>query len=459
MYLAPLRTIARRLPILLVGLAMLNTATPSRANESRGFPSIVIITVDTLRADRLSAYGYARPTSPNIDRLLAGGARFLTALTPEPLTSPALCSMVTGLEPQAHGSTRNGLHMQPGLPSLPKLLASGGYRTAAIVGTWTLRDKLSGLGEHFETYQEILNRKRWFGLLRGESTAEDLTTAAIAWLDTHQRAEGRRPFLLWVHYVEPHAPYRLQERFAARLGVPKDETASRSDRYDTEIAFVDEQIGALLRALETKLEGSPPLVVFASDHGESLGEHGYWGHGRNVHEPNLRIPLGFAWSGRIPAGTVIDSPAMLHDIGATVLGLLGLHTADGGVQGFDWSGVLLHGKPPPTTRTLRFQAHRGAFLGAGDAKNARVNGLLEVGVLRDDRKEILRLQPRERQIFYLTSDPRELRSTVAEGSAPSTELAGWLAEVEERLRALTRLDATRLDAESIEQLKALGYID
>ncbi len=142
------------------------------------------------------------------------------------------------------------------------------------------------------------------------------------------------------------------------------------------------------------------LFVFVADHGESLGEHGYWGHGRNLYEPTLRIPLGMAWAGKIRAGSTIDAPASILDVAPTLLGLAGLPSPPG-FQGFDWTPVLM-GAPPPRGRALWFEAHKGAVLSTQEAASARRNGLLAVGVMVDGRKQILTggaplaLRPRRR---------------------------------------------------------------
>jgi arylsulfatase A-like enzyme len=260
-----------------------------------------------------------------------------------------------------------------------------------------------------------------------------------------------------VHYVEPHAPYRLQEEFAARLGVPASEAASRSDRYDTEIAFVDREVGRLLAALDRVEPGDNNLVLFTSDHGESLGEHGYWGHGRNAFDPNLRIPLGLAWPGKVPAGLTISEPALITDLAPTVLGLLGL-PAPAALTGYDWSAVISERAPVSGERVTSFQAHKGAVLGHGEGGNARAGGLLEVAVLKQGRKEILRLSG-ARRLFDLRNDPRESKNLAAGDARPSPALADWLSRVQQGLKSLGNLPAAELDPESIERLKALGYID
>ena len=186
-----IRTFTRNLGFVLATLAILGTSSSVAAEDP---PSIVVITIDALRADRLGCYGYGRETSPNIDALIDSGVRFERAWTPEPLTGPAMCSMVTGLPPHRHAATRNGLRMQAGLDSLPKILARNGWNTAGFVGTWTLKDNLTLLGEHFETFGERLERKRWFGILNSEATCEDVTEDALDWVGTPSRPRLVNPF-------------------------------------------------------------------------------------------------------------------------------------------------------------------------------------------------------------------------------------------------------------------------
>jgi len=441
----------------LLPLALAGPPAPAQPRPAQRFPNVLIVTIDTLRADHLSAYGYRRPTTPNLDRLLAAGTRFSEARTVEPLTNPSLCSMLTSTYPHEHGSTRNGLRMRSGLPSAARVLGRRGYRSAAFVGNWTLRDEISGLGEHFERYDEVFTRKRWLGLFKGEATAEDLTDAALAWLDDHQKNQ-RRPFLLWVHYVEPHAPYRLQEEFAGRLGIKTSGDVSRQDRYDTEIAFTDHHVGRLLAVLDRDPAlAANTLVIFAADHGESLGEHGYWGHGRHLFDTALRIPLGFVWPGRIRPG-VIDAPALNLDVAPTVLGLAGL-PVPAGFRGFDWTPVLKGAAQPPRDRPIWFQAHKGAVLSAQEAASARRKGLLEIGMLNGRRKEIFRAPEARRWLFDLTRDPRETRSLVASASPLSDPLRQWMADVNRGLIDSDRLGPARVDAENVEQLRALGYVE
>jgi len=433
-------------------LALTGMATGALAEQPK---AVVIITVDALRADRLSSYGYQRPTSPVIDALLGDGIRFDAARTPEPLTSPAMCSMITGIEPHEHGSTRNGLLMRSDLDSLPKILAAGGWHTAAFVSSWTLKDNLNRLGEHFDEYGEVFTRRRWFGLLNAEATGEDVTDEGLEWVDGHFTSSPDQPFFLWLHYVEPHAPYRFHEEYAERLGIA-DRDPSRKDRYDTEVAAVDVAIGRLMEGIWTHVAPEETIVVFTADHGESLGEHDYWGHGRYLYEPSLRIPLGMAWIGTIEQ-RVINRQATLLDLAPTILELLG-HEVPDTFSGISWADAAIGGELPPE-RTICYQAHKGAVHGERDSDRKRSKGLLSVGIVHQDRKEILRVKNNSHALFDLAADPGELANLDIATVPPSDPLLECLGTVSAGLGALDRLATKKLDDETVEQLRALGYIE
>jgi arylsulfatase A-like enzyme len=445
------------LGLLLVMLTAPSPAAPDRPEPER--PNILIVAVDTLRADRVSALGHDRPTTPNIDRLIEEGVNFDLARTVEPLTNPAMTSVLTSLPPHAHGATRNGLRLRPGLPSLPKSLSAAGYKTAAFVGNWTLRDKLSGLGEHFELYEEVLTRARWFGFVRREATARDLTERTLQWVGEHVERSPKQPFLAWVHYVEPHAPYVLQEDFVSVLGDRGGRKGgyTKEERYDTEVAFVDAAIGELLAGVGDLTSRENTLVVFLSDHGESFGEHGYWGHGRNLYEPGLRIPMSLYWKGRL-AATKVGAPSMNLDLAPTVLGLLGLPIPDR-FEGFDWTAVLQGASAAPDARVTRYEAHKGAVISNHKSDLARRNGLLEVALVHNEIKEIFRLSRSRRFVFDLGADPLERTPLDSAKSRPSEAMDGWIRVVYDGLTSLEDLPVEPLDEESAAALRSLGYVD
>lgn len=431
-------------------------ATTPEQLISKRRPNVLLLSIDTLRADRVSAYGYERNTTPMMDRWIKGGVQFETARTVEPLTSPALCSMLTSRHPHQHGSTRNGLRMRPGLDSLPRVLHAEGYRTTAFIGNWTLRNKLSGLGEHFEEYNEVLTRKRWFGLVRSEADAEDITERTIDWLKSHVESDEQRPFFVWAHYVEPHAPYKLHKEFLPQLGLTTDDNLRDSDRYDTEVAFVDESIGQVLASLGRLGLKENTIVVLTSDHGESFGEHGYWGHGRNLFEQGLRIPMSITWSGHIRP-TRIEAPALITDLAPTLLGLLNLN-APPAFRGYNWTSVL-DGTAADMDRITRYEAHRGAVISRHDSELARRAGLIEVGLIRGSTKEIFHVKRDRSSVFNLADDPGELSARGLPDADPTVELTGWMRLVYEGLISFDDVRPAPLDKESIEALRSLGYVE
>ena len=434
------------------------SATPVHADNSVQPPDVLIITVDTLRSDHLSGYGYDRNTSPTIDRLMAEGVRFTEARTVVPLTCPALATMLTTLEPHVHGSTRNGIPIPAGLASFPKVLSDAGYTTVAFVGNWALRDTMCGLAEHFHTWVEILDRQR-FVVSKREADATDLTDAALEWLREAGPRSERPPLLLWVHYMDPHSPYMLNRKFLDHVGYSATAAfLSSTKRYDTEIAHVDHQIGRLLEGAGQVMDLENTITLFTSDHGESLGEHGgYWGHGKHVYENVLRIPLSITWPAAIEPGT-IDSSTLITDVAVTLLALAGVPANDG-FAGINWSPVLRGEQPATDGRVTFFQGHRGAVDPVEDPTDLRRKGLLEVGRLEGRRKEIIVVNKGTRQIFDVIADPGEVRNLVAPDSPPSAELVEWLGTVQEWLARAADEPPPKISDEDAERLRALGYIE
>ena len=420
--------------------------------------NVLILSVDTLRSDRLSVYGYERQTSPNIDALLRRGVRFTEARTVEPLTAPALASMLISMPPHEHGSTRNGLAVRGKTPSLPRVLRRQGYKTAAFVGSWTLRKNLWEMNVHFDTYKAVLTKSRWAGVWTREARAEDLNQKSLDWLSGHLEEEGKRPFLLWIHYVEPHSPYVLQEEFLDQIGsAPAGDLKSKSYRYDSEIAYVDDQIGQLLAGMSDLVSLEDTLIVFLSDHGESLGEHDYWGHGRNLFEPNLRIPLGVVFEGRVESA-VQTAPAVITDIAPTVVGLLGFAVPDF-FQGLNWAPVLAGTSPSPVDRVTFYETHKGAVRPYEGKDALRQKGLLEVGKLEGSKKELFRLKGESKMEFDLTADSGETLNLVEADDKISVALKDWLAKVRQGLVLSDDLPPPSLSEEDTEALRALGYLD
>jgi arylsulfatase A-like enzyme len=445
-------------PLLLA--ALVSSVAPGLAadpQQQRRPPHVLLITVDTLRPDHMSGYGYERRTSPNIDRLMQRGVRFTEARTIVPLTCPALSSMFTTVGPHVHGSTRNGIRIRPGLDSFPKLLAGRGYETAAFVSNWALQDHMCGMAEHFDEWEEVLVRRRWLFSKR-EAEAADVTDEAVDWLRDRARKPSGNSFFLWVHYMDPHSPYVLNREYLEQIGIGATKGFfSLSNRYDTEIAHVDAHIGRLLDSVDELLEPSDTLILFTSDHGESLGDHGYWGHGRHVYENGLRIPMSVTWPGVIEEQKV-DAPALIVDVAATLFGLLGLEPP-AFFEGIDWSPVIRGESAAPAERITYYQAHAGTVDPKEDPTGLRRKGLLELGVVEGTRKEVLVLRKDSRRVFDVAVDPAELQSLVASDTPMSKELAAWRDEVLAWLERSESEPVPSMGEEDLERLRSLGYLD
>ncbi len=442
------------LALLVAGLAC------APAGSERAHPDVIIVTVDTLRADALGAYGRADARTPHIDALAARGMRFDHATCPVPRTTPALATMLTGLEPHRHGSVRAAVPIATGT-TLGEMLRPLGFETAAVSAS-RVASRKEGLHRGFDFFEGKEDLPHW--------RAGVLSERALALVD---RVSADAPLFLWVHYTEPHWPYRppahmqpgpegdacrdLLARVDAgevkRLelqydvgGVAAGALDSCRVLYQAEVAHVDQAIGALFDGLRTRGRWDDAIVVLTADHGENFGEGGsFYQHGANIYDASLRIPLVIAGPG-IPAG-VERAPFRLEDIPPTLLGMLGVPPdarppADGadrsarlrGERPVDEDIVALARSGPPEPR------ERAARTGRFKLVDRRTPG----GGL-------------ERLLIDLEADPQETRDASAEHPEVAARLAAtldaWIAEVE-GTQALPDLDADQR-----ERLRELGYLE
>lgn len=293
-------------------------------------PNVLLVTIDTLRADHVGVYGYDVAHTPHLDSLAARGVLFENAMASVPITLPSHASLLTGQHPPRHGVRHNGLHrISDQSKTLAEVLADGGYQTGAVVGAVVLAGE-TGLRQGFAHYDDAGSRlaTEESGFL--ERPAIEVSDRALALL-----RELSEPFFLWVHYYDPHEDWRAPAAWSKRF-------VNRP--YDAEIAYTDAQLGRVLRALESDGRLGRTLVVLTSDHGESLGEHGDRTHSYGLHETTLHVPLMIVGPD-IPAGKRVVDVVSLVDLAPTLLALTGmkpLANADGrSLQGF-WTG-----SPPP----------------------------------------------------------------------------------------------------------------
>ncbi len=386
---------------------------------------VLLVTLDTTRADHLGAYGYDRATSPFLDSLAERGVRFERAWAAAPLTLVSHASILTGLDPPRHGVRNNGFYRLPDeLPTLATLLGERGWRTGAFVSALVL-DARHGLARGFEHYDDELDppAERFTFATR---TADRTVARAVEWIA--QLGEHERVFA-WLHFFDPHAPYASSSRFGD----------APFARYDTEIRAVDEALGELARALDGL--DRDPLWVVTADHGEGLGEHGELTHGVFLYESTLRVPLLIAASGSL-APRVVERPARHVDILPTVLDLVGAEP----VPGIDGSSLvpellgLSTPGPPPAAYAESLHAWE---LNGWSPLFARIEG---------DWKYVLAPRP---ELYELATDGGETRNLEADAperaGAMRAELLAAIA------RASRREERVRLDAAGRSGLAALGY--
>ncbi len=405
-------------------------------------PNIVLLSVDTLRADRLGAYGYPLPTSPHLDAFAAEARLFEDAVCEIPLTNPSFGAMFSGRFPRMTGTTRNGLPMPAEAPLVAEQFRAAGYHTFCVQSNWTLKDKLSGLGRGFDIYDDAFTKKRW-GFLKAERDGDDVTRLALEYLE---KRPADKPFFAWIHYSDPHAPYKMHKGLnpAGKRAIMQGRKEKVRVRYDSEVAFTDREISKVLAALPTDT-----IVVFVGDHGESLFEHDYLGHGRRVYHNNLHIPLMIRGAG-IEAGRSA-APVRGIDVGPTLLGLAGLPKVEGML------GIDLLREEVPQDRHRVVETYGGAVLNLPGVKDAMAeSGPSHQSVIHQGWKLILDGDTPE--LYYLPDDPGELKDRAASEPGKVEELNAFI-QAWETAAPATGQATENLDADDRKALEALGYLE
>jgi arylsulfatase A-like enzyme/Flp pilus assembly protein TadD len=416
-----------------VSLAALLAAAPGGSAApaaARRAPNLVLITLDTTRADHLGAWGYPQARTPALDALAARGTRFARCDTAAPITLPSHATILTGLFPPRHGVRDNGTFvLAPKVETLAERLAARGYDTAAVVSAVVLARR-QGLDQGFRVYDDDLGTGYAQGSVVSERTAEDTTAAAL-------KALGglKPPFFLWVHYYDPHEEYRPPTRFA-------DAAKGPHRLYDGEISYMDEQIGELLKKLPKETD-----VLAVGDHGEMLGEHGETTHGLLLYRAARRVPLLLAGPD-VPAGQVSDCLVRTVDVTPTLLALAGVPTEKTGAS-LDGQSLL----PLPSGAACSRETYTESFLPFFAYKWYPQRSL------SNDR--YLYIKAPKSSLYDLKADPGESRDLAAGQPQP---MKGWEGKLVAFLRALgEKLDTpvrpeNVLSAEQRRQLASLGYL-
>ncbi len=431
---------ARRTRIAAVAwlLIALAPAAACRRREATGEDAggrfnLLLITLDTTRADRLGCYGDARAATPNLDRLAREGVRFERAYTSAPLTLPAHASLMTGRGPQAHQVRNNGTYvLRPEEATLAEELKRAGFSTAALIAAYVLEARF-GLAQGFDRYDDALDKPQGYTTFRSEIPADRVLGKFRRWLDGARAA----PFFCWVHFYDPHSPYAPPASHRQRAA---------GDPYRGEIAFMDETIGRMLDDLRERGLLENTLVVAAGDHGEGFEEHGEREHGVFCYEEALRVPLIFRLPRLFAGGRALAAPVGLIDVLPTVLDLCRL-PLPAGVQGRSLAPLLRSGKPDGAPPPLYFES----LYGMEEMGWAPLSGLLS-----GSWKYISLPRP---ELYDLAADPQERNNLYLPRNAQAKRLAQELDDLLSRTvpagASALRMKQTRADQA---RLRALGYL-
>jgi choline-sulfatase len=418
-----------------VGACSREPAAPAPGAPPGTPRGVIVITIDTLRADHVGAYGAAAARTPALDRLAREGVRFDRAYATAPITLTSHASLMTGRYPPGHGARHNGMRLDMKTPTLAERFASAGHATAAFIAAFPL-DRRFGLIKGFQTYGDVMPRDAG-GHLANERPGRLVVDDALAWLAAHRQDR----FFLWVHLFEPHAPY----------GNPSESRPAIA-RYDDDIAEADAQIGRLLDGLGDRR--AQTLIVAAGDHGEAFGEHGEVSHSLFTYDTTLRVPLIISGGGVAP-GRHDETPVSLVDVAPTTAFLAGLGR-------FDSDGRVLPTEPDSYRRGSGRFGSEGPN-GSGRSLYAESFApLLDFGwsplrtIRTGDWKFIAAPTP---ELYDLANDPGETRNVAAEQPAR-------VAELTRQVDAISTADLAppgdapeaKADREAAARLQALGYV-
>lgn len=467
------------LVLLLLGTAFLTAALArprpaaevpqSLSADLRDRPNVVLIGIDTLRADRLSCYGYPQQTSPHMDALAADGVLYRNMLTQSSWTKPSFATILTSLYPSSHTAISKPDRLPQGALTLAEVLQESGYRTAGLADNINIAP-LFGFDQGFDTYTYLepelplwandvsselalyqAARRGYYLLAGGQVRVQEyyqdaatVTAEATDWIAAHQEER----FFLFLHYMDPHDPYMVHpyngEGYARVNNQNPDPALAStfSTLYDGEVSYVDEYMGELFAFLKEAGLYDDTLIILTGDHGEEFQEHGGWWHGQTLYEEQLRVPLIIKYPGGARAGTVLEEYARSLDIAPTVLDVAGLAIPE------TWQGRTLWSATEPPAYLFAEEELEGNVIRAvrqGDYKLILAN--------RDNPRGL----PAE-ALFDLAADPGEQRNQAPEETAWVSTLREVLGRAQAEALA-QRLEAERgtIDEETEELLRKLGY--
>lgn len=401
--------------------------------------NVILITLDTTRADRMGFLGSTRKLTPNLDTLAGQGVVFVRAYSQVPLTTSSHATILSGTYPQYHNVFQPQLPLPASLPYAPEILRGAGYHTAAFVGSMMLQADgggAPGFDRGFDVYDAGFHNPapgedRYTSL---ERRGDEVVSRALAWI----KKQGDAPFFVWIHLFDPHAPYEAPEPFGSQF---------KAAPYDGEIAYTDAVMGKLFDQLRASKLYEGSVIAVMADHGEALGEHGERGHGVFLYDQTIRVPLIFKLPGQAAAGKRIDTRVELVDVLPTVLEAVGVSVPKE-VQG----------------RSLMAEFGKGGKAKEGEDRQAYSEtdyprGSFGWSPLRSLRTgKYLFVQAPRQELYDDTSDPGEDHNLAATSPAVAQTLGGKLVAFREKTKSASITAASEISPDRAAQLRALGYV-
>ena len=434
----PHRSAGRRLvtAVITAWLLCLSACSHHESEPVKAVPrdaNVLLITLDTTRADHLSCYARGHAQTPNLDALAARGVRFAHATVQVPLTIPSHACIMTGAYPPVHGlRDMDGFVLDKSHPTIAALTRAAGFVTAAFVGSRVLA-KHFGLSHGFDTYDDDMGTDKEEARLPGdyaERRAGVVTDRALEWL----KQNGQRKFFLWVHYYDPHAPYDPPEPYKRRYA---------GSLYDGEIAYMDEQIGRLLEGLTHMGLESHTLTIAVGDHGESLGEHSESTHGVFLYDSTLHVPLIVAGP-NVPPGKVIDEQVRSIDIHPTVMEFLRLAPSSE-TQGVSLWPLIEHGTLVRTNYSYAETLYPRTSMGWSELRAMRT----------DAWKLIVAPHP---ELYDLRHDPGERQNVIGHHAEEADQFQRLIWKVAGAQGKTENVTTVPVDAQTRRELESLGYV-
>jgi arylsulfatase A-like enzyme/Flp pilus assembly protein TadD len=427
--------------ILLLAISAVGLLAGTRGTPAGG---VVLITIDTLRADHLGCYGYHGGATPAMDALAEGAAKFEHAYTTVPLTLPSHAALLTGTFPFYNGvRDQPGFRLPDNIPTLAEYFSRSGYATAAVLGSPVLSRRF-GLDRGFDDYDDrfgATTQEMEAGLPDIKRPADAVVRLALAWLD-HKPAD--KPFFLWLHFYDPHLPYRAPEPFRSRF-------AARP--YDGEIAFTDSALSNLFAGLRSRGLFDTSIIALTADHGEGLGDHGESTHGYFIYDSTLRVPL-LVKPASPPRAADIHAAVSLVDLAPTLLRLMGIQVP-ASMQGADLSGSIISGEEPRAHPVYAETMYPLLHLGWNPLRAL----ILQTTAQPSTWAAVKYIQAPRPELYDLKSDPREERnqysSHQAEGATVGDQLEAF---VQGHAPAKAPSARTPVSREMAELFASLGYV-